>query len=1435
MNYPSIRIEGSIVSPELFDRLDELPGQRPADFGLAGSATVKDEIARAWADAQDYWRIFHRKLETMPANATGTTETRNLWIAPLLGLLGYQLEYQQRGPELNAKVYPISHRAANRANTPVHIIGYRDGAGLDRKPERSGGPRMSAHALVQEYLNLSEQLYAVVTNGRLLRLLRDSSRLVKLTYLEFDLDRIFTDGLFADFAVLYRLLHASRLPVTPEGAPESLIERYHQDSVESGARIRDGLSRAVETAIRSFANGLLAHPKNDALRSSIQSEDLKADVFYQNLLRLIYRLLFLLVIEERNLVYPLSPSTSKRDLYYRYYSLQRLRRLAEKRHLADPRKDDAWLALIACFQLFEGGGPGAKLGIAPLAGDLFRAEAIGSIRNCQLDNATVLGCLRSLSLYQNPDNGQTIRVNYAALNVEEFGSVYEGLLEFEPVFHVNGPKVEFGFAQGDERAATGSHYTPDDLVQPLLKHSLDHLIAEKLKEKDKATALLSLRVADISCGSGHILLAAARRIATELAIVRTGEEQPSPTAFRAAVRDVIRECIYGVDLNPLAVELCKVALWLEAHSPGEPLNFLDHHIKCGNAIVGFVRREELERGVPEEAFVTLPGDDKDIAAAYRRKNKDERVAKSQATLNLAPELQAQLDAILTRWREISGLPERNPAEIETKKLRYEQFTASRDAWLLQQIAAIPIAQFYLSKTAATKTQLITDEEFRAYLAGHRHPQGQATAAAWALAERKRFFQWFLQFPDIIARGGFDCVLGNPPYLGGQALSGTYGHPFCGYVKWEYAPTGLSDLVVFFVRRIFALLRPGGFTGFITTNSIKDGDVRKDGLEQVLASGGAINFAVRGIKWPGRANLVVSLISIHRGPWKGPYVLDGKTVETINAYFDNEGAAVAPGLLSENADRVFQGSIFLGEGFVLTHSEGDQLRSQSECNKEVIFPLLNGQELNNDPNQKPGRSIINFRDWPIERAQNYPEAFSIVERKVKPERATNNRAVYRDKWWIYGEPRPKLIRILGSQPRCFAAAATTKYLNFSSVPAGYVFTHALYIFTTHRWDLYAVIQSTIHEVWARKYSGALKQDLRYSPSKCFETFTFPSGIWQTTSIQLAEKGERYHEHRKALMLRLWLGLTDIYNLFHDRDLSPPEVARVSKKAAEAETGYQGIIQLRALHRELDEAVLAAYGWTGQVALGHDFYEVETLAENDRVRYTISPAARKELLKRLLALNHQRAAEEQAQAAATPKAKPAKKPRKKAADAQVPAPELNLGLDIFGNVVAPARSWEDDVFAVPASLRHGMLPEDLYARQWLHALFGLHPSGLTGSQVFDSFRLLLSKDSRKLIAQSGDKNGAAWLKAFNQPVQLSTFFASLLQRATDGEIEVSNAGSEVRLQRATGWSESPSTWVRADAEITQRALRDQELRSQLLPFIAPTLEVTTFSQALAKMAQ
>lgn len=1222
MNYPSIRIEGAIFSPDFLGQIEELRGQRPSDFAFEPESRVKDEIARGWADAQNYWRIFKRKLETGKEGSNATSETRSLWVVPLLTLLRYDIEYQPRGTELNGRSYAISHRATNRANTPVQIIGAHDPAGLDKKPANATR-RMSAHALVQEFLNLHDQLYGLVTDGNVLRLLRDSSRLVKQSYIEFDLDRIFTDGLFADFAVLYRLLHATRMPLTNDTAAESLIERYHQDSLEAGARIREGLSKAVEEAIRDFGNGFLAHSDNDELRTATASGALEADEYYQQLLRLIYRLLFLMVIEERDLVFPVDARRKLREIYRKFYSVTRLRGLSEKRYLAEARRHDLWVSLQACFRLFEADGPGTKLGIAPLAGDLFSAHAVWWLAGCKLNNDVLIRCLRSLGLYRHPESGHLIRVNYAALNVEEFGSVYEGLLEYKPSFNGDSGRLHFELGRGGQRSATGSHYTPDDLVQPLIRHSLDHLIAECRKAKHPEAALLDLRVADIACGSGHILLAGARRIATELAVVRTGEEQPSPSAYRAALRDAIRNCIYGVDVNPLAVELCKVALWLEAHIPGQPLNFLDHHIKCGNAIVGFARREDLEKGVPTEAFKTLPGDDKGLAADFRKRNRRDRKSPGQISFDFSPALRGRLDTVLQAWKSLSALPEKTPAQIQVKKERFSVFSRGAQADFLHTIADIPVSQFYIPKISAKKTRLVTDGEFRNYWLAHQSPEGEGIEAARAVGQDKRFFHWFLEFPEIMDRGGFDCILGNPPYLGGQALSRTFGYPFCECTKWLYAPTGLSDLVVYFLRRIHGLLRDGGFTSIITTNSIVDGDIRKDGLKQVVASGSQLIMAVRGMKWPGAANLVVSLLAVYKGRWTGPKMLDNQSVSRINTFFEEGEELREPSSLAENRDRVYQGSIFLGEGFLVTHEDAKRLRASDPRNAEAIMPIINGKEINNDPGQAPGRSIINFRDWPIERAQKYRDLFSIVEDRVKPEREGQKDWGGRRFWWRFLRPRMEMQLKIGNHSRCFVAAATTKHLNFSAMPTDYVYANTLYVFTTDRWDLFAVVQSTLHEVWARKFSGSLKQDLRYSPSNCFDTFAFPLGLWQKPFLALSEVGQRYHAHRKMIMQTLWLGLTKVGNLFHAPDLSIESVSRVSKKDTDtAAKGVDDLRDLRLLQIRLDIAVRDAYGWQ-DLDLEHDFHEVDTLPENDRVRFTISPAARREVLKRLLMENHTRA--------------------------------------------------------------------------------------------------------------------------------------------------------------------------------------------------------------------
>lgn len=1255
MKYSTIRIEGAILSADILDKIEqgEISGQKAIDFGFDTKIKVKDEIVRAWADAQDLWRIFNRQKQKVSDSDYGTTETRRYWIIPLLGLLGYDIQLSPKAETVAGRTYAVSHRATNLDDFPVHIVGFNDT--LDKKRDH-GGTRMSAHALLQEYINLTEHLYTIVTNGTHLRLLRDSSRLIKLSFIEFDLATMMNEEHFADFAIMYRLLHISRMPKKMDLGGESLIEQYHQDALDSGARIRDGLSRAVEFSIRTLADGFLQHPDNNALRQQIDANEIPAIDFYQYQLRLIYRLLFLMVIEERDLIYTDGADKSKRQIYYTYYSVNHLRDLCEKQYLADRRFSDLWVALKHTFALFESETKGKPLGINPLAGDLFGQNAIGILKQSSLDNKVLLDCLRSLSVFENIQSSQSMRVNYASLNVEEFGSVYEGLLEYQPVISKQGAVFQFHLQKGTERSSSGSHYTPDELVQPLIKHSLDYVIDEKLavseKKGEKEKSLLSIRVCDVACGSGHILLNAARRIGTALARVRSGEDQPSPNPLRQAIRDVITTCIFGVDINPLAVDLCKVALWLEAHNPGAPLNFLDHHIKCGDAIVGLAHMKELDNGIPDEAFKKTPEDDKDIRTELARRNKTERKNADKRTIFYTHSennpLRQSFDNLSDVVKELTRLPENSIQEIEQKRQQYQKLTHGDNWWRIKTLADMQVAQFFIPKTKENAAKIITDDEYRGDLTGRKPVSTQKSGKAMGVATEKRFFHWFLEFPLVMAEGGFDCILGNPPYLGGQALSGTFGSNFCEWTRYAYAPAKGCDLVAFFLRRNYQLIKPQKHTAILTTNSIKDGKTREAGLEFLLKQGASINFAVRSVKWPGTANLFVSLLGMVKGDWTGLRRLDGREVAFISDFFEDYENLGTPYELTQNKDRMFQGSIFLGDGFLLSYEERDRLVKTDPKNDEVIFPVINGKEINSDPEQKPGRCIINFFDWPEEKAAEYEEPFGILLKKVKPVRDKVNRKSNRENWWLYAEHRPGLYRNLQKIDFCFALARTTKHLNLSRMPASIIFTDAVYVYTSDDFSHFAILQSALHNEWARKYSGSLETRLRYSPSDCFVTFPFPQDLSPATQQKMETLGKTYHAERKKLMLSMNLGLTKTYNQFHndrlrhltDTDFS--DIASTTPKEREKRYGAEtvtlwnhlnntegacsfkeavdGILHLRRLQKQMDQAVLAAYGWD-DLDLAHDFYEVDYLPENDRTRYTISPQARKEVLQRLLRLNHE----------------------------------------------------------------------------------------------------------------------------------------------------------------------------------------------------------------------
>jgi hypothetical protein len=1286
MNYSSISIQGNLISSEILEKIrtEDIRFQKATEFNLSSSASVRDEINLAWSLAVSNWIAFKQKRELLSDNESGTTETRRYWILPLLSILGYEIS-ASNAEIINDKSYAISHRANNLNNYPIHIVGVNQS--LDKRPE-TGGTRLSPHALVQEYVNNTEHLYGMVSNGRFLRLLRDATRLSRLSYLEFDLEQMMDEGLFVEFALLYRSLHASRMPSIMDNGAESIIEFYHQEAIASGSRIRERLSLAVESSIKELANGLLHHSENEELRQIVLANKITPKEYYLFTLRLVYRMLFLLVIEERKLIYPDKRDedlNKKRSIYYDYYSIQRLTKLAVKSVYVDPRKTDLWHSLLATFALFEKETVGRNLGIAPLGSGLFAPDALGIINGQMLNNECLLKVIRYLVTFTN-ENNQLVRVNYADLDVEEFGSVYEGLLEYDPIFTDNMGQPIFSFIEGNSRSSSGSHYTPEELVKPLITHSLDYLIADKLKEPDPEAALLSLTICDVACGSGHILLSAARRVGYELAKYRTKEDQPTPTAMRLATRDVIKNCIYGVDLNPLAIELCKVALWLEAHQPGEPLNFLDHHIKCGNAIVGLAHQNELENGIATEAFKALSSEEKEskiisndarvvevtFASSLAKRNKQERAERednaTQVKADLENATQSSVKETLAEYINFNKLPENTPDEIERKAKIYKKFIEGKGVSFLKTMADTQVAQYFIPKTLENKDKIITDSEYRQILSGYRGWQGQKTAYATIIALEQKIFHWFIEFPEVFSNGGFDCILGNPPYLGGTKISTNYGIHFSYYLLSSFSNTsGLADLVTYFIKRNTSLLKSNAFFNIITTDSVSQGATRLSALEE-LVNNGSIIFAIKTMRWPGTAAVNVALLGFFKGKWKKELFLNGRKVEFVNSLLGESDEDNNTNELFVNHNKSYTGSKVYGEGFVLTKEKANKLLSLDSKNQKVIKPYLTGDDIANEIGAAPSRFVINFQGWPLDRysknewlelsavlkneindrvfnnkpilnaphwygdscARDFPAVLEIIEKDVKPEREKVKGDVNAQKyWWIYQRVRKEMYDAVSLNKNIIVIAQTAKYILPTFTTNDKVHSVKVIVFTDESRTQFALLANSLYNEWCWKFGTTMgSSTLQYSTSQCFDSYPFP----QKLISKLETIGEAYHEHRGQLMLGMQLGLTKTYNLFHNNGITKQAINEKDKqvnalqkhleKTADTisfDEALKGILKLRELHVQMDEAVLDAYGWN-DIALKHDFYEVDYLPENDRVRFTIHPDARKEVLKRLLELNH-----------------------------------------------------------------------------------------------------------------------------------------------------------------------------------------------------------------------
>lgn len=821
----AVRTEGAILPASILQRIHRedlaLDGLKPEQYGLAGDR-LREAASRAWSALQGPWSNFKAERAKLVPSETGTSVTRNRWINPILRELHFG-PVEAAGDRLNSddKEFPVSHLYGH---APLHLIGCN--LDLDRRtPGAVGAAKMSPHGLVQSCLNArKENLWGCVTNGLKWRVLRDDNSLSRQSMVEFDLEAIFEGQLYGEFLLFFLVCHRSRLESeTPE---QCWLERWSQAASEEGKRALDTLRDGVQKSIEALGQGFLRHPANNALRERIRSGELDKQDYYRQLLRMVYRFLFLFVAEDRGLLLDPEGSEAAKALYADEFSTQRLRMLAERMRGSSRHHD-----LFSPIKLILGklgqseGCP--QLALPALGGFLFSESTAPDLDSSEIANADLLEAIRSLAVTR--EGGRLARVDYKNLGTEELGSVYESLLELHPELASDGTWFELKSASGNERKTSGSYYTPDSLIQCLLDTALDPVVEDALKRAGadagaRAQAILSLRVIDPAVGSGHFLIAAAHRLAKRLAQVRTGEDEPSPDATRQALREVVGKCLYGIDLNPMAAELCKVSLWIEALEPGRPLSFLDHHVVVGNSLLGS-SAELIAQGIPDEAFEPMPTEDKAACKSRMQRNRTER--DGLGGLFEVDDVEAR-DLLAMDWKILEALPDRTLNDVQAK----EQYFASS------------IQRF-------NKARLVADAWCSAFVSSALNKPPLSTANLRDLASEKsvppelletisqcstsfNFLHTDLAFPEVFGKGGFDVVVGNPPYL---FLSGK-GSPSArlrreGHARaadlfdrmvllattlYPTASEGCRDLFKWFIARGLQLVNREGRLGYVVPSS-----------------------------------------------------------------------------------------------------------------------------------------------------------------------------------------------------------------------------------------------------------------------------------------------------------------------------------------------------------------------------------------------------------------------------------------------------------------------------------------------------------------------------------------------------------------------------------------------------------------------------------------
>jgi hypothetical protein len=1150
------------------------------------------------------------------------------------------------------------------------------------------------------------------------------------------------------------LLRLERFNAETDKTLESLLEKSASNQQEVTDQLGYQVRKAVEVLIHS-----LDRADQDFERSLLA--DVPEEVLYESALTTMMRLVFLFCAEERELI-PSKPF----PVYEQNYSVSTISK--QLRELADQhgeelleRRYDAWPRLLAAYRAVYGGLKHDDVHIPAYGGNLFNPDRFPFLEGRKpntkwqdteaaplpVNNRTVLHLLEALQLLQlkvpGSKQAEARRISFRALDIEQIGHVYEGLLDHtakratEPYLGLAGSKDKepeitlselekqaakgqpelvkflkeetgkseaaikklldaepdaqdaarlrsacqnddklldrvkafaglvrddtFGYpvvlpkgcvfvTSGTDRRSSGTHYTPRSLTEPIVQYTLEPLVyvgpAGGLPKDQwrlkSAKELLSLKICDMACGSGAFLVQVCRYMAARLleawdaaqqadleAVHITPEGEPSTgrpgemlipddhnERYTYALRIVAQRCIYGVDKNPLAVEMAKLSLWLLTLAKDKPFEFLDHSIRCGDSLVGIHSLDQLRH-------FSLKPDPKD------------------KVLFPGPLDGMVNDAIALRLK----LEDMSANTVEDVKRQEELLAEAKNKMVMLRCAAdMLVAAEFWGETAKDKQERVR----HALAVTQKHLAAGSLEAFEHEAEKERRGQWMLhwplEFPEVIVnRGGFDGFVSNPPFLGGKRIVKALGDHYTLFLKRHVLPDkGAADLCIFFLERMFSASGVSTYVGVIVTDTFTEGDTQRCGSQRFIEHGHDIYRAVARMKWPGSASLDVAMVQMSASSWGGVRVLNEELVAEISPHLTSHVSLPSAQPLYAQKGNAAIGVTLLGKGFVLSGAERRGMVSLNASNDTVIRPYLIGKDVASHPQQKPSRYVISFGSMDFATASQFYEPMQRLTELVKPQRDRLHRQIHEACFWKHWDRREEFFsRLNGKQ--VLVAAQVTKHWAPVFVPTGYVYDQKLVIFQAHGFSAYAVLQSSLHEAWARRDGGLnLGPTPTYTVSTCFNTFAMPSYA-DSHERSMEAAGRAYHETRAKVLTTKNIGLTDGYNLLHEVADNTTEVN-----------------EWRELHIRLDHAVAAAYGWD-DLDLGHCFHETK-----QGIRFTISEAARREVLQRLLKLNHERYAEEVKQGLHDKKKGAAKKPKTERAPATTKTSQnLSLGFETEGD--------------------------------------------------------------------------------------------------------------------------------------------------------------------------